>query len=126
MPHISRSKSTASRRNTPSTSSDLNQLTTEVLRLCRDQLKLSATGSRQTLLARPRAAPQQVVTVNQPNVDPKKALYVRYNSESKFEHALCVKLLQWKRTFFKLCANILSVNYQFSICHFGQKGYIHY
>ena len=38
-----RSKSTASRCKTPWTSSDLNQLTTEVLRL-RCELKLSATG----------------------------------------------------------------------------------
>ena len=72
MPRIRRSKSTASRRNTPSTSSDLNQLTTGVLRHRFDQLKLSATGSRQTLLARLRAAPQQAVAVNPPNLDPEQ------------------------------------------------------
>ena len=70
MPRIRRSKSTASRRNTPSTSSDLNELTTEVLRLRCDELRLSAAGSRQTLLTRLRAAPQQAVAVNAPNLDP--------------------------------------------------------
>ena len=51
MPRIRRSKSTASRRNTPSALSDSNQLATEVLCLRCEQLKLSATGFRQTLLA---------------------------------------------------------------------------
>ena len=40
MPRIRRSKSTASRRNTPSALSDSNQLATEVLRLRCEQLKL--------------------------------------------------------------------------------------
>ena len=70
MPPIRRSKSTASRRNTPSTWLDLNQLTAEVLRLRCGQLKLSATGSRRTLLARRRAAPQQAVAANPLNPVP--------------------------------------------------------
>ena len=72
MPRIRRSKSTASRRTTQSTSSDLTQLTTEVLRLRCDQQKLSATGSRQTLLARLRAHPPQVADADLPHSDPEQ------------------------------------------------------
>ena len=68
MRHIRRSKSTACRRTTPPVS-DLNQLTTEVLRLRCDQPKHFARGSRQTLLSRLRAAPQQAVAVNPSNPD---------------------------------------------------------
>ena len=69
MTRIGRSKSTASRRNTPSKMLDLNQLTTEVPRLRCDQLKLSATGLRQTLLACLCTTPRHAATVNPPNPD---------------------------------------------------------
>ena len=72
MPRIGRSKSTA-RRPTPSTSSELNQLTTEVLCLRCDQLKLSATGSLQTLLARLRAVPRPAADANPPSRDPEQS-----------------------------------------------------
>ena len=51
--------------------SDLNQLTTEVLRL-RCELKLSATGLGQTLLACLCTTPQYAATVNPPNPDPEQ------------------------------------------------------
>ena len=51
--------------------SDLNQLTTEVLRL-RCELKLSATGPRQTLLACLCTTPRHAATVNPPNPDPEQ------------------------------------------------------
>lgn len=59
MPRMRRSTTAATRRNMAApTDAHLEQLTTEVLRLRCDQLKLPATGSRQTLIARLRAAPR--------------------------------------------------------------------
>ncbi len=64
MPRMRRSTTTASRRTTSTPSNaHLDQLTTEVLRLRCDQLKLSATRSRQALLARLRSAPRQAAVV---------------------------------------------------------------
>ena len=71
MPRIRRSKSTASRRNTPSALSDSNQLATEVLRFRCEQLKLSATGFRFSLVTA-LATPQHAATVNPPNPDPEQ------------------------------------------------------
>ncbi len=70
MPRMRRSTTTASRRTTSTPSNaHLDQLTTEVLRLRCDQLKLSATGSRQALLARLRSAPRQAAVVTNPPED---------------------------------------------------------
>ena len=71
MPRIRRSTQAASRQtaSTPS-NAQLDQLTTEVLRLRCDKLKLTATRSRQTLLARLRAAPRPAENTIPPDPEP--------------------------------------------------------
>ncbi len=70
MPRMRRSTTTVSRRTTSTPSNaHLDQLTTEVLRLRCDQLKLSATGCRQALLARLRSAPREAAVVTNPSED---------------------------------------------------------
>ncbi len=65
-----RSTTTASRQTTSTPSNaHLDQLTTEVLRLWCDQLKLSATGSHQAFLTRLRSAPRQAAVVTNPPED---------------------------------------------------------
>ena len=67
MPRIRRSTSTSSRRADPQPTLDnLENLTTEVLRLRCDNLQLSPVGSRRTLIARLRAAPRPTVAVSNP------------------------------------------------------------
>ena len=75
MPRIRRSTSTSSRRADPQPTLDnLENLTTEVLRLRCDNLQLSPVGSRRTLIARLRAAPRSTVAVsNPPDVTPSTA-----------------------------------------------------
>ena len=75
MPRIRKSTRAASRRGDSEPPQDnLENLTTEVLRLRCDNLQLPATGSRQTLITRLRAAPRPAVNVQTgPNVSSSSA-----------------------------------------------------
>ena len=71
MPHIRKSTRAASRRcDSEPPQDNLENLTTEVLRLRCDNLQRLATGSRQTLITRPRAAPRPAVNVKMAKTDP--------------------------------------------------------
>ncbi len=83
MPRMRRSTTTASHRTTSTPSNThLDQLTTEVLCLRCDQLKLSATGSRQALLTRLRSVPRQGAVVTNPpeDAEPEPAASVNYTT----------------------------------------------